>query len=74
MSVGKLNSVRFGIGPDDVLIADMPERDCEECGEALATKLVSLDLRAMGMEVPLSACCEGCATVFIERLREDLTA
>lgn len=56
------------VEPSDVTVEDYKPPSCENCDEAV-TKVVVLDLRAVGTKVCVGMYCAACAEEFANRIR-----
>lgn len=65
-------AVALGVTKDDVTIDDRPPDVCPGCGETTVSKVVSVDLRAIGRIVQVDVYCGSCAIEVADTLRAGL--
>jgi ribosomal protein L37AE/L43A len=63
---------RYPIEPDDITIVELEPRVCEDCGDNIATHVVMVDLRSIGMNVGIGNFCQACATENVERMKSGI--
>lgn len=62
----------IGVTKDDVTIEDKPTEVCSMCNESPVTKVVYVDLRAIGEKIAVDSYCDSCAGEVVVALKDGL--